>query len=108
MLLTIPAYKTQAYCSQFPHDTRSRALTRFVSEHLFSLSRDEVDECITDGSQDRGIDAVVTRDIDQAAMIHLFQVKCVDTFDKADTNVPSAEIDKLFSCIANFLRKEQL
>lgn len=98
--------KTQAYCSQFQHDTRSMALTHIVLEHLFGMSPDEVDECITDGSQDRGIDAVVTPDIDQAAMIHLFQVKCVDTFDKADNNFPSAEIDKLLSFIADLLRKE--
>jgi hypothetical protein len=41
--------KIQAYCSQFQHDTRSMALTHIVLEHLFGLSPDEVDECITDG-----------------------------------------------------------
>jgi hypothetical protein len=98
--------KIQAYCSQFQHDTRSMALTHIVLEHLFGLSPDEVDECITDGAQDRGIDAVVIPETDQAAMIHLFQAKCVDTFDKADNNFPSGEIDKLLSFIADLLRKE--
>jgi len=82
------------------------ALTHIVLEHLFGLSPEEVDECITDGAKDRGIDAVVIPDSDKSSLIHLFQVKCVDAFDKADNNFPSGEIDKLLSFIADLLRKE--
>lgn len=98
--------KIQAYCSQFQYDTRSMALTHIVLEHMFGMSPDEVDESITDGTQDRGIDAVVIPEGRQPAVIHLFQVKCVDAFEKADNNFPSTEIDKLLSFLADLLRKE--
>jgi hypothetical protein len=98
--------KITAYCSQFQHDTRSMALTHIMLEHLFGLSTDEVDECTTDGAQDRGVDAVVIEDGNVPVTIHLFQVKCVESFDKADNNFPSVEIDKLLSFISDVLRKE--
>ena len=98
--------KITSYCSQYQYETRSMGLTHILLEHLFGLSPDQVDECITDGAQDRGIDAVLIPENDQPNVIHFFQVKCVDAFDKADHNFPSVEIDKLLSFIADLLRKD--
>ena len=98
--------KIKFYCSQFQYDTRSMGLTHILLEHLFGLAPDEIDDCITDGSQDRGIDAVIIPDTDQPTVVHFFQVKCVETFDKADNNFPSLEIDKLLSFIGDLLRKD--
>lgn len=98
--------KVNGYRKRFGYDTRSLALTHVVLEANFNLTDDEIQECITEGSQDRGIDAVAIEDRDPFAVVHLFQVKCVDSFEKAGNNFPSSEIDKLLSFIQDLLRKD--
>jgi hypothetical protein len=76
-----------------------------VLEYLLSLSSDEIEDAITDGPDDRGIDAVYVDERDGRNTIHLFQFKHVSSFNKAKNNFPSTEIDKLLSFIADLLNQ---
>jgi hypothetical protein len=74
-------------------------------EYLLSLSPDEIEDSITDGPNDRGIDAVYVDERDDRNTIHFFQFKHVGYFDKAKNNFPSTEIDKLLSFFADLLNQ---
>ncbi len=71
---------------EFAYGTRSQALTHVLLEALFSLTPEEIAESMTDGPQDRGVDAVVVRELNDGDRIDLFQVKCSETFDNAANN----------------------
>lgn len=81
------------------------ALTHIVLEYVLSIDPEEVEDAITDGSNDRGIDAVYVDSRDGQNTIHIFQLKYVTTFDKAKKNFPSREIDKLISFWADVLEE---
>ena len=93
--------------ADFQYDNRSQALTHVLLESLYALSADEITECITDGFNDRGVDAVVIRELSDRVQVDLFQVKCATTFGRAKNNFPSNEIDKVLSFISDLLAKEQ-
>jgi hypothetical protein len=75
-------------------------------ETLFALSPEEISESITDGPNDRGVDAVALQELNEGDVVHLFQVKHVTQFTKASNNFPSNEIDKLLSFISDLLQKK--
>jgi hypothetical protein len=83
--------------------TEKRAFGHIVLEYLLDLSPEEITDSITDGSNDRGVDAVFVDDRDDCNEIHLFQFKHVETFEKAKNNFPSNEIDKILSFCADLL-----
>lgn len=97
----IRRYQEQNQC-----ETRSIALGSIVIESLFKLPSTEVEECITDGPRDRGIDAVFIDESEERPVIHLFQTKCVKDFEHAENNFPSNEIDKMLSFIDQVLQKD--
>lgn len=98
--------KVDSYLVLHECETKSIALGYVLLEYLLGLSPDEIEDAITDGSQDRGIDAVVLQEQEGRELIHLFQFKYVEDFSKAENNFPSNEIDKLLSFIADLLRKD--
>lgn len=98
--------KVKSYHLLYDCDTESVALAYVAIESLLSLNPDEIEESITDGSQDRGVDAVVVADDGKKQIIHIFQVKHVTTFEKSSNNFPSNEIDKLLSFIGDLLQKQ--
>ncbi len=87
--------------------TEARAFSHIVLEYILSLSPEEITDCITDGGNDRGVDAVFIDDRDDRNVIHLFQFKHVSTFAKAKNNFPSNEIDKLLSFCADVLNENR-
>src|SRR4051794_9495894 len=91
--------KVKSYAALYDCENDSVALVYVAMESLLGLNPDEIEESITDGSHDRGIDAVViTRDATKY-VVHLFQVKHVTTFEKSSNHFPSNEIDKILSFI---------
>jgi hypothetical protein len=58
---------------------------------------DEARGCLTDGYNDRGIDAVCIEEKFGRRVIHLFQFKYHSTYNKFARNFPSSEIDKILS-----------
>lgn len=80
---------------------RTKALTAVAASAILEIDLDQAIDSITDGSDDRGVDALFIDDRDSRKDIHLFQAKCVSSFDKAKNNFPSGEIDKIASFIVD-------
>jgi hypothetical protein len=101
------SHKVKSYIGESPYcTTSSRAFTYVALEYLLTLSPEEIEDAITDGPNDRGIDAVYVDERDGRNVIHLFQFKHVNSFDKAKKNFPSTEIDKLLSFCADLLNQD--
>lgn len=100
--------RLKSYVDQFDQCPDKRnALSYLVIEQVLGVGLDEIEDAITDGSNDRGIDAVHIEDNDGATVIHLFQFKYVEEFKKAKNSFPSSEIDKLLSFVADLLDKDE-
>ena len=98
--------KVKSYVGESPYcSTQRGAFSHVLLEYVLSLSPDEIEDSITDGPNDRGIDAVYVDDRDGRNTIHLFQFKHVNSFARAKNNFPSAEIDKLLSFCADLLNQ---
>lgn len=98
--------EVSAALSQHGYANQSQGLAHVVLRALFGLTAAEIDDAITDGPNDRGIDAVVIQDTESPATVHLFQFKYVDRFERSDSNFPSGEADKVLSFIADLLRRD--
>jgi hypothetical protein len=98
--------KIDSYKDLFDYENSSLALSHVLLETLFALSPEEISESITDGPNDRGVDAVALQELNEGDVVHLFQVKHVTQFTKASNNFPSNEIDKLLSFISDLLQKK--
>jgi len=101
-------HKCKSYIGESDYaTTEKRAFSHIVLEYLLALSPEEITDSITDGGNDRGVDAVFVDDRDDSNVIHLFQFKHTPTFSKAKNNFPSNEIDKILSFCADVLNENQ-
>ncbi|MFQ5597951.1 MAG: AIPR family protein [Nitrospiria bacterium] len=99
-------HKCKSYIGESDYaTTEKRAFPHIVLEYLFSLSPEEITDSITDGSNDRGVDAVYIDDRDDRNVIHLFQFKHTAKFAKAKNHFPSNEIDKILSFCSDLLNE---
>lgn len=97
-------HKVEAYLDpENGVDTKQKAFPILMVSSLLSVSEEEAEDSITDGSKDRGVDAVFIDDRDGRNSIHLFQFKYVNTFENTKKNFPSGEIDKLVSFFDDLL-----
>ena len=78
-------------------DIEQKAFPILMVSTLLGVSDEEAEDSITDGSKDRGVDAVFVDDRDGRNSIHVFQFKYVNTFENTKKNFPSNEIDKMVS-----------
>ncbi len=87
----------------------------FVLDLLFNLQEDEIDDAITDtaylqikgkvGGHDRGIDAIYIDESEDPPIVHLFNFKYTEQFNKTKRNFPSNEIDKILSIITDIIEQ---
>ncbi|MBI1329585.1 MAG: hypothetical protein GC166_06750 [Alphaproteobacteria bacterium] len=82
---------------------RSKAFIEFALDALFDRSSTLLSFWITDGGNDRGIDAVVIDDSSQT--IHFLNTKCVQSSAKSKHNFPSSEVDKALRFLDEYLEK---
>lgn len=100
--------KSNSYIGESDYaTTQKRAFSHIILEYQLSLSPEEITDSITDGPDDRGVDAVFIDDRSGSNTIHLFQFKHVNTFNKASNNFPSNEIDKILSFCNDLLNQDQ-
>ncbi len=98
--------KVKSYIGESNYfNSQRRAFFYVILEYLLSLSPDEIEDSITDGPNDRGIDSVFVDQRDGRNTIHLFQFKHVNSFEKAKNNFPSSEIDKVLSFCVDLLNQ---
>lgn len=97
-------HKVQAYLDlDNDIDNPQKAFPILMVATLLNVSDEEAEDAITDGSMDRGVDAVYVDDRDGRNSIHIFQFKYADTFENTKKNFPSNEIDKLVSFFEDLL-----
>jgi len=92
-------YKIKKTKEEFDDLNRSNSLTAVAVSAILDIDIDEAVDSITDGGNDRGVDALYIDDTDGNNNIHIFQCKCVNTFSKSKNNFPSSEIDKVISFV---------
>ena len=73
------------------------AFSYFSLSKILKIDDDEISAAITDGRDDRGIDAVYIDSRVEARCIHFFQFKHVNSFKSSVANFPSNEVDKIES-----------
>jgi hypothetical protein len=99
-------HKVSSYTGQYDDCVSAKtAFNHVVLEYVLSLDPEEIEDSITDGPNDRGIDAVYVDDREGRNTVHLFQFKHASTFAKAKRNFPSNEIDKLLSFCSDVMNK---
>lgn len=99
--------KVKSYSGESPYCTSpGKTFTYLALEYLLSLAPEEIEDAITDGPNDRGIDAVYVDERDGHNVIHLFQFKYASSFEVSKRNFPSTEIDKLLSFCDDLLNQE--
>lgn len=82
---------------------RSMAFALMTLERLTGESASELKSCLTDGGNDRGVDAV---HIDHTRhVVRIFQFKQYRHFEKSRNNFPGLEVDKLLGFLDDFLTK---
>lgn len=86
-------------------DARTLKLQRLILSRLFNIPPEEVEEHITDGGDDCGIDLFVIDDNNQT--IHLISTKTVDAFEKAKKNFPGNEVTKLICFVRDFVERNE-
>lgn len=79
----------------------------FALSTILKIDDDEVRAAITDGGDDRGIDAVYIDSRPERRSIHLFQFKHIQNFEKREASFPSNEIDKVLSFLNDVLSKDR-
>ena len=101
-------HKLGVYVGQYDDcPTMQAAFSHVLLEYALGLDPEQIEDAITDGANDRGIDAVYVDDREGRNTIHLFQFKFAKTFTKTKRNFPSNEIDKLLSFCADVLDQNQ-
>lgn len=84
----------------------SKAFMPLMVAAILDITNEEAYDSITDGSHDRGVDALFVDERDGKNIIHIFQFKNALTFQKTKSNFPSNEIDKILSFLSDLLDQE--
>lgn len=96
---------------------KSNGFMFFVLGLLLKIQEDEILESITDSSflniigknsgHDRGIDAIYIDENTTPAIVHFFNFKYTENFDKTINHFPSTEIDKITSFLNSLMSKDK-
>lgn len=89
--------RVKQYQKDYKLQTLALAFDWLAVETLLSLTPDDLEEAITDGPQDEGVDAIQV-DLDDAS-VHVFSFKYTDNFEKSKDNFPANEVNKLLVTI---------
>jgi len=92
--------------NELPDNTKALAHLVLGSRH--DLTGPEINDLITDGSDDRGIDAVFIDEKASGTCIRLYQFKCHESEKALERNFPSAETDKVLSFLDDLFDKSDL
>jgi hypothetical protein len=83
--------KVAKYKVDYGLEDMSTAFQWLALEAILNLNESEIEDAITDGSMDGGIDAI---HVDNRT-VHVFNFKYAETFETSTHNFPETEIDKL-------------
>ncbi len=78
-------HKVQHYRKIYPDaENDAQAFSFLALEYILNLVPEDAKDAITDGGNDRGVDAVYVDE--NTNTIHIFQFKFVQSFEKAKNN----------------------
>ncbi|MGW9232869.1 AIPR family protein [Pseudorhizobium sp. NPDC055634] len=80
-------------------DDRSTAFLYLMLDALFPRAGEEISSLITDGGNDRGVDAVYIQEAGSAVHVSILQSKYAASIKNAKRHFPGGEVDKLVSLI---------
>lgn len=87
--------RVRAAATKHVFATQSIGLLSIVMEQIFPDIQDQLQEAITDGADDRGIDGIHILESDLQAEIYLFQSKYRDSHKSCDRTINDSEIMKV-------------
>lgn len=87
--------RVRAAATRHAFATQSIGLLSIVMEQVFPDIQDQLQEAITDGADDRGIDGIHIVEGDIQAEIYLFQSKYRDSHKSCDRTINDADIMKI-------------
>jgi hypothetical protein len=93
--------KTKKYRSDYGLDDMGTAFEWLCLEAILNLNEDEIEDAITDGQLDGGIDAIHITGRD----VHIFNFKYTELFKNSKKNFPANEIDKILVTMAGIYIK---
>ena len=76
-----------------------KAFSYLALEKLFPNCDEEIEDLLTDGGNDCGVDAIKIDKYGTDAHVHIFQFKFYESMDKSSRYFPSKEADKIISFI---------
>lgn len=89
------------YKDDYDLETLGCAFEWLSLETILRLNDDEIEEAITDGSMDGGIDAIYINRKD----VHVFNFKYAESFENSKNNFPETEIDKMLVTVEGIMNK---
>lgn len=99
-LQNILKYKVKEICNEVGCQP-SIGFTRLMLQEIFDLSEVEIDESITDGASDKGIDAVFEQENeDGESILYIIQSKY---FENPDKSLNEATINKALLAVSNYV-----
>lgn len=84
--------RVKKYKTELNLEEMSSAFEWVALETILNISDDEIEESITDGSMDGGIDAIY---IENEKIVHVFSFKYGTTFEQTHKNFPENDLDKM-------------
>jgi len=93
--------KVKKYLEDYFLDDLSTAFEWLALETILNLNDDEIEDAITDGAMDGGIDAIHISGRD----VHIFNFKYAETFETSKNNFPENEIHKILVTMAGIYGK---
>ena len=87
-------------------DTRSKSLAVISISVIMDISIEEAIDALTDGGNDRGVDALYIDNRENRNDIHIIQSKCVSIFKKSKNNYPGGEVDKITSFVSDLISED--
>ncbi|MFA4910031.1 MAG: AIPR family protein [Desulfobacteria bacterium] len=93
--------KVKKYLEDYSLDDMSTAFEWLALETILNLNEDEIEDAITDGAMDGGIDAIHIAGRD----VHIFNFKYTEIFENTKNNFPETETDKILVTMAGIYGK---
>ncbi len=91
--------KVEQYRVENQEKEISRAFSLFMIERMYPTKSEKNEFILTDGPQDRGIDAIYIRERDGRSYVDIVQFKYKNTLKSAQKNFEETELSKVFSFI---------
>ncbi|MBI5360621.1 MAG: hypothetical protein HZA48_08585 [Planctomycetes bacterium] len=100
----------ERYKKDFALKSVDMAFSFFAIDHIFNLKLqdDDIEESITDNGNDGGIDAIYVEEIiDKDPIIHFFQFKHAQNYEKTKKHLPGNAVDKLVNFFESLSTKDR-